>query len=153
MANIIRKQFQDWEPMRFMRDMMHWEPFRTWALPHRLEQLSEWAPDFEVKENGDRYIIRGDVPGVAEKDLEVTLSGNVLTIAGKREEEKKEEHDKFYAYERCYGAFSRSFVLPEGADSEHIATELKNGVLTLALPKIAKVPTRTIEIKVGKGIS
>ncbi len=152
MANMIRKQLQDWEPMRMMREMMHWEPFRTWALPHRLEQLGEWAPDFEVKENGDRYIIRGDIPGIAEKDLEVTLVGNVLTIAGKREEEKKEEHDKFYAYERCYGSFSRSFVLPEGADSEHIATELKDGVLTLALPKTAKVPTRKIEVKAGKAI-
>jgi HSP20 family protein len=152
MANLIRKQLQEWEPMRMMREMMHWEPFRTWALPHRLEQLSEWAPDFEVKENGDRFIIRGDVPGVADKDLEVTLSGNVLTIAGKREEEKKEENDKFYAYERCYGAFSRSFVLPDGADGEHIATELKDGVLTLALPKTTKVPTKKIEIKAGKPI-
>jgi HSP20 family protein len=156
MANIIRRPLQEWEPMRFMRDMMNWEPFRSWApfgSLRQMESLGEWMPDFEVKENGDRYIIRGDVPGLTEKELEVSLSGNVLTIGGKREEEKKEEGERFYTYERSYGSFSRSFVLPEGVDSEHIATELKDGVLTLALPKTKKVATRKIEVKRGKGNS
>jgi HSP20 family protein len=116
-----------------------------------VERLGEWMPDFEVKENKDSYLIRGDVPGLGEKDIEVSLSGNVLTIAGKREEEKKEETDKFYTYERSYGAFSRSFVLPEGVDTEHIHSELKDGVLTLALPKSPKASTRKIEVKRAKG--
>jgi HSP20 family protein len=150
MANIMRKPLQDWEPVRFMREMMNWEPFRTFR---HLEHLGEWIPEFEVKENGDRYIIRGDMPGLTEKDVEVSLAGNVLTIAGKREEEKKEEGDKFYTYERSYGAFTRSFVLPAGVDSEHIATELKDGVLTVALPKDAKITTRKIEVKRGKSAS
>jgi HSP20 family protein len=153
MANLIRKQLQEWEPMRFMREMMHWDPFRAWALPRQIEQLGEWFPDFEVKDNGERYIVRGDVPGLTEKDLEVTLAGNVLTIAGKREEEKKEEKDKFYTYERTYGSFSRSFVLPEGVDTEHIATELEDGVLTLALPKTTQVATRKIDVKRAEGNS
>ncbi|HTM23119.1 MAG TPA: HSP20 family small heat-shock protein [Kofleriaceae bacterium] len=138
MTSLIRRPLEEWEPFRLFREMMHRPPIR----------FAEWIPDFEVKENGDRYIIRGDVPGLTEKELEVTVSGNVLTVAGKREEEKKEEGDKFYAYERSYGHFERSFVLPEGVDREHIATELKDGVLTVALPKTAPpVATRKIEVK------
>ena len=142
MANISKRTIKEWEPLRFMREMMHWDDLQRMA--------GAFVPDFEVKETDGSYLIRADVPGIAEKDLEVSISGNLLTIAGKREEEKKEEGDKFYTYERSYGSFSRSFVLPEGVDTEHVATELKDGVLTLALPRGEKVATRKIEIKRGK---
>jgi HSP20 family protein len=141
MANISKRTIKEWEPLRFMREMMRWDD---------LERLGSFIPDFEVKETDGSYVIRADVPGIPEKDLEVTISGNMLTVAGKREEEKKEEGEKFYAYERSYGRFSRSFVLPEGVDTEHVATELKDGVLTLALPRVEKAATRKIEIKRGK---
>ncbi len=142
MANISKRMIKEWEPLRFMREMMHWDD---------LARLGSFVPDFEVKETDGSYLIRADVPGIAEKDLDVSISGNLLTVTGKREEEKKEEGDKFYTYERSYGSFSRSFVLPEGVDTEHVASELKDGVLTLALPRGEKVATRKIEIKRSKG--
>ena len=153
MANLSKSTIKEWEPLRFMRDMIRWDPFRALALAPTLrnfEPLGEWMPDFEVKETDGSYVIRADVPGIPEKDLEVSISGNLLTIAGKREEEKKEEGDRFYTYERSYGSFSRTFALPEGVDSEHVATGLENGVLTIALPRVDKAPTRKIEIKRGK---
>ncbi len=138
MANISKRTIKEWEPLRFMRDVMRWDD---------LLNVGSFMPDFEVKETDGTYVIRADVPGISEKDLEVSISGNLLTVSGKREEEKKEEGEKFYTYERSYGSFTRSFVLPEGVDTEHVASELKDGVLTLALPRAEKAATRKIEIK------
>ncbi len=152
MANIIRKPSYQLErdPFRLMRRMFDWTPFRENAWPtwqEGLSELGDFAPDFEVKENKDSFLVKGDVPGISEKDLNVSIAGNVLTIAGHRQEEKRDEGDKYYTYERSYGSFTRSFVLPDGADSEHVHTELKDGVLTIALPKKAEVKSRKIEVK------
>jgi HSP20 family protein len=71
----------------------------------------------------------------------------MLTISGQREEEKKDEGDRYFAYERSYGTFSRSFTLPEGADTEHVRAELKDGVLTIVVPKKPEVQPRRIDVQ------
>jgi len=86
-------------------------------------------------------------PGVREEDLDISLTGNRLTVSGKREEEHREEDDRYYAYERSYGSFSRSFTLPEGGDVDHARADLSNGVLTVTLPKRPEVQPKKIEVK------
>src|SRR5262249_8334978 len=87
-----------------------------------------------------------DLPGVREQDLEVSVTGYRLTVSGKREEEERREDDRYFAYERSYGSFSRSFVMPEGADVESVKAELKDGVLHIIVPKKAEVQPRPIGV-------
>ena len=153
MANLIRRNEQPqqqiiptWEPLRIMRELMGWDPFGE-MLPSWNREAMEFAPRFEVKETKDAYVFKADLPGVEEKDLDITLTGNRLTVAGKREEEKREEGDTYYAFERSYGTFTRAFTLPEGADLEHVDAELKSGVLTISLAKKPEHQPKKISLK------
>jgi HSP20 family protein len=110
-------------------------------------ELQAFAPDFDVKETKDGFVFKADLPGVKESDLEVRLTQNRLTIAGKRESEKTDKGDTFYTYERSSGAFSRTFTLPDGVDADKIKAELKNGVLTVELPKPPELQPKKIAVK------
>jgi HSP20 family protein len=107
-----------------------------------------FVPSFEVKETSDAYIFKGDLPGVREQDVDVSLTGNRLTVSGKREAEKEEKDEKarYFSYERSYGTFSRSFTLPEGVDDAAVTATLKDGELTLVLPKKPEVQPRKITL-------
>ncbi len=153
MANLIRRnrenpgsalstRFPD--PFEMMRDLMRWDPFAE--LGTGRGELG-FVPTFEVKETRDAYQFKADLPGIREDDLEISLTGNRLTVAGKREEEQRNEDDRYYAYERSYGSFSRSFTLPEGVDVDHAEAGLHQGVLTVSIPKKPEVKPRKIEVK------
>lgn len=137
----------EWEPFRAMRNLLRWDPFRD------MEPMVEWTavpafmPAFEVKETKDSYVFKADLPGVKEADLEVTLTGNVLTISGKREMEKEDKNDRYYAYERSYGQFQRSFTLPDGVDTDHTQAALKDGVLALTVPKKPEVQPKKVPLQ------
>lgn len=150
MAEIVKKSgngdvIEAWDPFRAMRDWMRWDPFREMApLLGRTER--EWMPAFEVRENKDAYVFTADVPGMKPEDIEVSLTGNRLSISGKRESQKEHKEDTYYTYERSYGSFSRAFTLPEGIDTEHLKSELKDGVLTLVVPKKPEAQAKKIPI-------
>jgi HSP20 family protein len=129
----------------------HWDPFRQMApFLSAEDQPARYTPDFEVKETKDGFVFKADVPGFKEKDIEVTMTGNRLTISGKREAEKEESTDTYYARECSYGSFTRAFTLPEGTDgNDNIHAELAQGVLTLHLPKRPELQPKRIEVKVG----
>jgi HSP20 family protein len=152
MASLIRRTEQEnaptaWEPFRLMRDLMSWDPFAEMFPAPRSLGSQVFMPGFEVKETSAAYLFKADLPGVDEKDLDITLSGNRLTVSGKREAEERLEGDTYYAYERSYGSFSRSFTLPDGADTDHADAELKNGVLVISIPKKAEHQPRKISLK------
>ena len=139
-----------WDPFRAMRELMQWDPFRQIApmLPRALA-TREWMPAFEVRENKDSYVFKADLPGIKKDDIAISLTGNRLTISGKREHEKETKEDTFYTYEREYGSFTRAFTLPEGIDTEHVKSELKDGVLTLVVPKKPEAQAKKIPIAIG----
>jgi HSP20 family protein len=91
-------------------------------------------------------VFKADLPGVKESDLEISLTGNQLRISGHRGEERVEESDRSHVTERTYGGFLRSFTLPEGCDPDHAHADLKDGVLTLTMPKKPEVQPRKITI-------
>jgi HSP20 family protein len=125
-----------WDPWRTMRALMSWDPFREMAtFPALPESGLAFNAAFDVKETKDAYLFRADLPGIKDKDLEVTMTGNRLNVSGKREEEKEEKSDRYYTYERNYGSFSRSFTLPDGADVDKLRASLDQGVLTISVPK------------------
>ncbi len=99
-----------------------------------------------MKETPNAYVFKADLPASRTR-IGITFTGNRLTISGKREAEHKQEGETFYAWERSYGTFSRSFTLPEGADADHAEAALQSGVLTLSLPKRPEHQPRRISIK------
>jgi HSP20 family protein len=155
MSNIVKKNeggMTKWDPFRSMRDLLRWDPFREMApLFGSLEQAQTdaWLPSFEVRETKDAYVFKADLPGVKKEDIDISLSGNRLQISGKREAEHETKDDTFYTYERSYGAFTRAFTLPGDIDADHVRTDLKDGVLTLAVPKKAEAQTKKIAIGTG----
>src|SRR4029078_1223891 len=107
------------EPFRLMREMLGWDPFREIA-PLVNANAAGFSAAFEIKETKDSFVFKADLPGVQDKDLEVTLTGNRLNVAGKRESEKEQKEDTFYTFERTYGSFNRTFTLPDQIDGAHI---------------------------------
>ncbi len=144
MANVtVRKQDTppmvmprkpEWEPFHWARELFNWDPFRQ-IMPSFAVELPKFYPNFDVKEMPEAYLFRADVPGIVEKDIEITRAGNRLTISGKREEEKEEKGETYYTCERSFGAFSRTFTLPDEIDGDAIRADLKDGVLTVMVPK------------------
>jgi HSP20 family protein len=155
MADIVKKnggQMTEWDPVRAMRDLLRWDPFREMApmFPSfgTLDR-STFYPSFDVTENKDAYQFKADVPGVKKEDLEITTTGNRLQVSGKRDTEHETKSDTVYTYERQYGSFTRAFTLPDGADLEHAKSELKEGVLTLVIPKKPGAQAKKIAISGG----
>ena len=93
------------------------------------------TPSVDMIEKDDMLELAADLPGVDEKNIEVKLSGDTLTIKGEREEHKEEKKKDYYISERQFGAFERSFRLPDNVETDKIKAQFKNGVLTIALPK------------------
>jgi HSP20 family protein len=136
------------DPFQAMRELMRWDPFRSMAPFNRGER--GWAPDFEVRETKDSFVFKADLPGTNKDDLDISIVGNRLQVSGKREEEEETREDTYYAYERSYGTFTRTFTLPDAADTEHISSNLKDGVLTLVVPKTTESKARKIQIGSGE---
>lgn len=142
-----------WRPFgelgRFRREMDDlWNRFfGETRLPRIFVQ--EWAPSADISETKDNVVVRAELPGLEAKDIDVSISGDILNIKGekKKEEEKKDEH--FYCCERYAGSFQRSFRLPVGVKSDKIDATFKNGILTITLPKAEEAKKKQIEIKTG----
>jgi HSP20 family protein len=107
------------------------------------------APAVDIVEKEKSYEIRAELPGLDEKNIEVKVSKGGLTIRGEKQEEKDQKKQDYYLHERSFGAFERSFPLPEAADADKIEASFKKGVLTVTVPKKpeAIVPERKIEVK------
>jgi HSP20 family protein len=137
---------REWEPSSWARELLRWDPFRE-MLPSFAVAEPTFNPAFEIKETKEGYTFKADLPGVVEKDIEITRTGNRLGISGKRESERQEQGETYYACERTYGSFTRTFTLPEGIDGEHIHAALKDGVLTVVVPKLPEAQPQKITIK------
>jgi HSP20 family protein len=160
MTNLIRRNHDSrgiamngtnptWDAFRVMDALLGWDPLREGG---RLSHLSTFSPTFDVEEVKDAFVLKADLPGLSESDVDVTVVGNSLTISGKREAEQEREGQRYYAIERGYGAFSRTFSLPDGANLDELSANLKNGVLTLHIPKRPEVQPRKISlVKSGAG--
>lgn len=143
-----REREREWDPIRRLGDLLRWDPFREMS-PYLGQggEASMFTPAFEVAETKSAYVFKADLPGVKEEDVDISHIGNRLTISGSREAEREDKADTYYAYERSYGNFTRSFTLPEGIDVDHIRAELKHGVLTLLVPKTPQAQPKKISLK------
>jgi HSP20 family protein len=110
---------------------------------------NEWLPSVDVEEKDNAISIIADIPGISEKEIELTIENNVLTISGKKKEGKKEENknQKYIISERRFGSFRRSIQLTGKIIHDKIKAEYKNGVLNIEIPKDVESETKKIEIK------
>ena len=122
--------------------------------PGRLidERWAGFNPRMDFEESEKEYRITAELPGIEERDVEVLLTGNSITLKGEKKEEKEEKGKNYYHTERSYGSFHRTVPLPEGIDLKKIDAEFKSGVLTVKLPKTleAKTKGRKVPVKSGK---
>jgi HSP20 family protein len=129
--------------------------FRTFDATYgRNEQREEsmtatWSPLVDIFEDQDGITLKAELPEVDAKDVDIQLEGNTLTLRGERKLEKDENRDGYHRIERTYGAFSRSFTLPDLVDVEHISAESKDGVLRIHLPKKPETKPRQIKVAVS----
>jgi HSP20 family protein len=148
MADIVKRNeypITEWDPLRLMREMLRWDPFRGSALLPQLER-DLWMPHFEVRENGNSIRILADLPGILREDLDVSINGNRLIVSGQREAEQRSKDENVHAWERQFGQFMRSFTLPDNVDVDHVTSELRDGVLTIVVPLTAGARPRRIQI-------
>jgi HSP20 family protein len=108
-----------------------------------------WIPAMDLVETEDHFVLRADLPGVPEEDVQIELEDNVLTVSGDRKTEHEERKEGYYRVERATGAFRRSLTLPEGVDADAIAARFDKGVLEVRIPKPEERKPRRVQIQVG----
>lgn len=153
--------------------IVRWEPFRELLTTQdRLNQLfnqtfgqalaSEgqedvsnrvWAPAVDIYETEQNLVVKAELPGVDPKDVEVRIENQTLFIRGERKFEKDVKEQNYHRVERSYGAFARSFTLPNTVNAEDVKAEYKNGILTLTLAKREEAKPKTIKIQVSESES
>lgn len=147
-----------------MTNLVRWDPFRDMVtLREAMDRLFEesfvrprrgLAPSegvatlaLDLFETDDDVTVRASIPGVKPEDIDISITGDVLTIKGETSEEKEEEAGNYHMRERRYGAFQRSLSLPTLVKADKAQAAFENGVLTLTLPKIEEAKPKTIQIK------
>ena len=106
------------------------------------------APKVDVTEDEKGYKLSAELPGLTEKEIEVSLADGMLTLKGEKKQEKEEKTKQYWLSERTYGSFQRTFALPEGVDPEKVTAQFAKGVLTLTLPKKPEVVKEAKKIEV-----
>jgi HSP20 family protein len=108
-----------------------------------------WIPAMDLVETDEQYVLRADLPGLSQEDINLEFDGDVLTVSGERKSEHEERTDGYYRLERATGSFSRSLTLPEGVDPDAVTATFDNGVLEVRIPKPEQRRPKKVAIKVG----
>jgi HSP20 family protein len=109
--------------------------------------VQRWVPAMDLMEADDHFVLRADLPGLAEDDVSIEIQDNTLTISGERTSEHEERQRGWYRLERSFGRFSRSLSLPEGVDADAVTAEFDKGVLEVRIPKPEERKPRRVAIK------
>ena len=139
-----------WEPFREMDDVFKgFAPLLgRWPVTRPVEDVYDFMPLADIVEHEKEYLVKIDLPDVKKEDVKVLFDEGVLTVRGERKIEKEEKGEKVHRTERFYGAFERSFVLPDDVDPKLIRAETKEGVLTLTLPRMTTPKAKPLAISV-----
>jgi HSP20 family protein len=149
-----------------MTTVTRWQPFRgATSIQDQVDRLFEdtfarghngqsdpavWAPAVDIYETEQELVVKADLPEVDDKDIDIRVENNTLTIRGERKFEKNVDGESFLRVERAYGAFTRSFSLPNTIQSDGIHAEHKNGVLTVHMPKREESKPKQVKVNVSE---
>ena len=143
--------------------IIKWDPFRDLiTLREKMNRLFEdavtsrgeekdlisstWSPAVDIYENENELVLTAEVPGLEEKDVEIKIEDNTLSVRGERKFEKETKEENYHRIERSYGTFYRSFTLPNAIDQDKIQAEHENGVLKITMPKRTELKPRKVKI-------
>ena len=146
---MLLTRYEPWSAVRQLQNEMSrvFENAAVGAEDGSNVATSRWTPAVDIKEDGERFVIAADIPGVEPGDIEVTMENGVLTIKGERRLGTQGEGDNGYRrVERAYGSFHRRFTLPETADAEAISASGEHGVLEVVIPKRATLQPKRIAV-------
>jgi HSP20 family protein len=137
--NWADRLFNELMPSRIFRELM----------PSVMKEQGELMPAFDIAEADDHFIVKADLPGIESKNLDISLTGNVLTIRGEKKEEREEKNERYHSIERQFGSFSRSFMLPADVKESGIEAVYKDGVLRVTIPKSERAKQKKIPVKMN----
>src|SRR5512142_1129150 len=137
-----------WDDLRALQTRFLEPFFNRFEFIDDAMKSGTWAPPVDVAEEGDKILVKVEVPGVNEKDLKINFEDGLLTVSGERQFERKDERN-YHRIERTYGSFVRSFNLPRSVDAGAIKANYLNGVLEIEIPKKEEAKPRQIQINVG----
>jgi HSP20 family protein len=144
--------------------IVRWEPLREFStLQNEMNRLfntvfdaptpgnggstmRRWMPAMDLVETADHFVLRADLPGLAEDDVKIEFEDGTLTVSGERKSEHEAKGEGYYRVERAFGSFSRSLTLPQGIDPEAVTASFDRGVLEISIPKPEEKKPRRIEI-------
>jgi HSP20 family protein len=144
-----------------------WDPFReVVALQNRMNSLfremnesdspltaASFVPAVDIYEDSKKVVLKLEVPGIEEKDLDVRIENHTLTVKGERKFEREEKEENFHRIERRYGSFYRAFTVPSTVDTENVDAKYEAGVLKLELKKKPEAQPKQIKVTVGKSLA
>jgi len=143
-----------WEPLRELASIQN-EMNRLFGTvfdapnPSNGNTLRRWMPPMDLVETDDHFVLRADLPGLAEGDVSIEVEDNVLTVSGERKAEHETTKEGYHRVERAFGSFSRSLTLPDGVDADAVTASFDRGVLEIRIPKPEQRKPRKISIGVG----
>ena len=141
-----------WRPMTLMDEMeRQMDEMMGMRAARRFPMLSrEWVPAIEMYDRGDKYVVKAELPGIKEDEVEVSTTEGVLTIKGEKKTESEVKEEDYYFSERGYGTFFRSLSLPSDVDAKKIEANFEDGVLEISMPKMPEVKPEKIPIHTTK---
>ena len=140
------KPFGELSPFRKEMDRL-WNRFLG-ETPFARTFNEMWSPSVDISETKDDFVVKAELPGLEAKDVNVSISGNVLTIKGEKKAEEEEKDEHYHRVERYSGSFQRVFQLPSGVKADKVEANFDKGVLKVTLPKVEEAKKKEIEIKV-----
>lgn len=144
-----------------------WDPFRDlMSIQERMNQLfndtlserrhgaeefskGSWCPPVDIYETGVNLVLRAEIPGISEEEIEINIEDNTLVLKGERKFEKKTDDENYYRIERSYGTFMRTFTLPNSVDQDHVKASYEMGVLKIVMPKKGEQNPKNIKVEVS----
>jgi HSP20 family protein len=143
-----------WEPAREINSLQQemnrlFSTFFETPTGGAASSARRWIPAMDLVETDDHFVLRADLPGLSQGDVDLSLEDNVLTLSGERKSEQEERREGYYRVERATGSFSRSLTLPEGVDGDAISATFDKGVLEVRIPKPEQRKPRKLQISVG----
>jgi HSP20 family protein len=136
-----------WDPYQQIADIQRELERTVGRLAGDGRSQRGWMPTVDIEQTDQEIVLKLDLPGMRREDVSIEVRGHTLIVTGERREEKEDKHEGYITRERIIGRFARSFMLPEGVDSDEVHAEFENGVLRIRVPRPQEAQPKQIEIE------
>jgi len=150
---LMRRSRDVWDPLDFVRDLQNeMGRFLNTSFPRKDGEKFFWQhgfePDIDVREEGEHYLVKADLPGIKTEEIEISVNGNLLTLKGERKRESETKTKDYFYSERFHGGFTRTVALPTDVEADKAKASYQDGVLELTLPKVESAKPKHIRVEI-----